>query len=438
MAKGNIFMGTLKGRVGASVFYVKQGVQNQIKHQTEVSNPKTSGQCLHRSKFSSAGKFFTHGTQALFKFAFEGKRKGESDFNAFMKANVDFAFPMSKQAIENPQYPMVNEWLITKGSLTAPICSVNLGTSNSNVAGSYDVVGTAPASITTIADLTKAIVDGVSVKENDIITFVLIHSYVDAQSYPAINPDILLQPQYAWNIAQLQLNALDTTTLASIGISASVNLGRVVMTYSRNYSKAFTSYIGGSIILSRRTPNGLKVSTNRLKVANNDEYQQNIAYVREFVKTDVYKNAVVTSWQDTPSMQNSTDIILEGALISKSSIEPTGNNPVHANASEAQATKLILPFDPREGYFSATLGQLTAADAIDAANNGELRNYYYNREARRFMAFGFLEEAIGLDITANNDGTFSIWVENGAELWFFIKSWTNVQGQTIDFAQVGE
>lgn len=438
MAKGNIFMGTLKGRVGASVFYVKQGVQNQIKHQTEVSNPKTSGQCLHRSKFSSAGKFFTHGTQALFKFAFEGKKKGESDFNAFMKANIDFAFPMSKMAIENPQYPMVNEWLITKGSLIAPTCTVNLGSTNSNVAGSYDVVGVAPATITTVADLTKAIVDGVNIKENDIITFVLIHSFVDTQSYPAINPDIMLQPQYAWNIAQLQLNALDTTTLASIGISASVTLNRVVMTYSRNYNKQRTSYIGGTIVLSRRTPNGLKVSTNRLKVANNDDYQQDIAYVREFVKNDEYKNAVVTSWQDTPNMQNSTDIILEGALISKSSIEPVGNNPIHGNAEEAQATKLILPFDPREGYFTASMGALTATDAIDEANNGDLRTYYYNRQARRFLAFGYTEDYIGLDITANNDGTFSIWAEDENQLWYFIKSWTNVQGQTIDFAQVGE
>lgn len=438
MAKGNIFMGTLKGRVGDSVFYVKQGVQNQIKHQTEVNNPKTSGQCLHRSKFSSAGKFFTHGTQALFKFAFEGKKKGESDFNAFMKANVDFAIPMSKQAIENPQYPMVNEWLITRGSLIAPTCSVNLGTSSSSVAGSYDVVGTAPDSITTIAELTKAIVDGVNIKENDIITFVLIHSFVDAQSYPAINPDILLQPQYAWNINQLQLNSLDTTPLASIGISASVTLDRVVMTYSRNYNKQRTSYIGGTIVLSRRTPNGLKVSTNRLKVANNDDYQQNIAYVREYVKTDAYKNAVVTSWQDTTDMQNSTDIILEGALVSKSSIKPTGNNPIHGNADKTKATKMILPFDPREGYFTATMGALTKADAIDEANNGELRTFYYNRQARRFLAFGYTEEYLGLDVTANNDGTFTIWAEDENELWYFIKSWTNAQGQSINFAQVGE
>ena len=438
MAKGNIFMGTLKGRVGASVFYVKQGVQNQIKHQTEVSNPKTSGQCLHRSKFSSAGKFFTHGTQALFKFAFEGKKKGESDFNAFMKANVDFAFPMSKMAIENPQYPMVNEWFITKGSLIAPTCSVNIGTTSSNVAGSYDVVGVAPTTITTVADLTKAIVDGVNIKENDILTFVLIHSFVDAQSYPAINPNILLQPQYAWNIAQLQLNALDTTTLASIGISASVTLSKVVMTYSRNYTKALTSYIGGTIVLSRRTTNGLKVSTNRLRVTNNEDFQQNIAYVREYVKTDAYKNAVVTSWQDTPNMQNSTDIILEGALISKSSITPTGNNPIHGNSDEGTATKLIVPFDPREGFFTATAGSLSQADAIDAAANDEVKTYYYNRQARRFLAFGSTEDYLGLNITTNSNGTFSIWVEDENELWYFIKRWTNIQGQSIDFTQVGE
>lgn len=438
MAKGNIFMGTLKGRVGASVFYVKQGVQNQIKHQTEVSNPKTSGQCLHRSRFSSAGKFFTHGTQALFKFAFEGKKKGESDFNAFMKANTAFAFPMSKQAIENPQYPMVNEWLVTKGSLVAPLCTVNLGETSSNVAGSYAVIGVAPETITTIADLTKAIVDGVNIKNGDIITFLLIHSFVDAQSYPAINPDILLQPQYAWNIAQLQLDPLDTTSLESIGVSASVTLGRVVMTYSRSYLKDFTSYIGGTIILSRRTTNGLKVSTNRLKVTNNDEYQQRISYVSEFVKTDAYKDAVVTSWQDTPNMQNSTDIILEGALISKSSITAEGNNPIHSNAAQAQATKLTLPFDPREGYFTATDGNATAADAIDAASNGELKRYYYNRQARSFMAFGSLEEGIGLELTINNDGTYSIWSNNTNELWYFIKSWTNAQGQSIDFTQVGE
>ena len=105
MAKGNIFMGTLKGRIGDQVLYVSKGEQNVIKYQKHVANPQSNGQMYQRARFSNAGRFFTRGRQAFFKFAFEGKKKGTSDFNAFMKSNINRSVLISKSALQVAGYP---------------------------------------------------------------------------------------------------------------------------------------------------------------------------------------------------------------------------------------------------------------------------------------------------------------------------------------------
>ena len=442
MAKGNLMMGTLRGRVGASVFYVKQGVQNQIKHQTEIANPKTSAQCLHRSKFAAAGKFYTHGTQALFKFAFENKKAGESDFNAFMKANMDIAYPMSKFAIDNPDYPIVNNWLMTRGTLT-PVRSYTDINAETNILVTNIVANVAQGdTITTVADLARAIIDGVNIKENDILTFVLIHSFVDAQTYPAINPYILLQQQNAWNIVQIKLSSTDLTQLSRIGITPTVAEGYVRLTYTKAYSKNYTSFVGGTTILSRNTRSGLKVSTNRLDVTSNDEYQPMMREIWEYAQSEQYINSVIPTWQGSMGTADSTDVILEGALVGKSGIDSgmdlQGFNPIQGAETQSAAKVLTLPFDPRNGYFVATAGQLTADEAIQDADGGEVFRYYYNRKAGMFIQWGSIEDNLGIQVIDNGNGTFTLWQLNPNQLYIYITKWVSDTGQSISFSRLGE
>ena len=422
-------MGTVKGRIGSNVFYVKQGEQNIIKHQTEVLNPKSSGQCIHRSMFAAAGKFYTHGTQALFKFAFENKKKGESDFNAFMKANVDRAIPMSRQAIDNPQYPMVSNWLVTRGSLPTPTVFSTL----SSVRISLPNLNGTTANIRTVAEFSKKVVDGVNYKEGDILTFLYIHSYVGAQSYPAINPDILLQPQLTWTIKQIRLSATDATNLSAFGLSVSQSSSSIMLEYSANNSSWETSFSGSTVIHSRPSAGGLKVSTNSLVVNSNDSWQQPLEAIKLYAATDEYRSLVIPTWQGSSTSSDSTEIILEGALVSKSSITTSGTNPLQATEAYDENKALTLPFDPRSGYLTATGGYLTAAEAIEAAAAGEAHLFYYNRVNGAFVKRTGLEEEEMISVKVGSLGTYDLWYNFTNNLYIVVLSWTNEQGQTVEF-----
>lgn len=430
-------MGTLKGRIGDNVLYVKQGEQNAVKYQPNVSNPKTGGQCLQRAKFSAAGKFYTHGTQALFKFAFENKNKGESDFNAFVRENVQDAIPMSRRAISEPQYPMVNDWLMSKGSLTSLKCTGEIATSTCIATTSLPLHDASVTEIATVADLARAVVDGYNFKYGDIVTVVLIHSYLGSQSYPAIIPDVQLDAQYNWLLRQLVLSVNDVTNLSDHGFTCTVRAGQAVLSISQSASSFSTSYIGCAAILSRKTSGGLKVSTARLSVEHNTEYQQPLASVKQYAETEGYRANVIESWQNDGTVSQSTDIVLEGAITSKAGLSTGIVNIFHGPSGSVASTHMSLPFDPRQGYLVATAGQLTQAEAVSAYEVQDFHYYYYNKTLGMFVDPSMMEEGTGaaLNIT-QADGFWRVSSLNDNGLYYAVAAWVSESGQRIDFPLV--
>lgn len=431
MAKGNIFMGTVKGRIGDNVFYVKKGEQNIVKYQSEVSNPKTTNQSIQRGKFASAGKFYTRGTQALFKFAFENKKPNESDFNAFMRENISNAISMSKLAIDFVNYPMVNDWLMTRGSLLTPSYTVEQRQVNLRI----PVDTSFSATIDTVADLTKLLIANGDYKEGDILTWVGIKAYVGSQPYPAIVPDILLEEQVAWSLKQIKLSRLDLSTLQSHGLTVAAEPTYRLIRLTMAGSNAAYSYTGGCVVLSRKTKNGLKVSTSRLKIANNENYQKSIKALKNYAETEEYLQLVADSWKNEGNINQSTDIVLEGSLVSKASITTSGSNPVQSGEDFSDSEPMTIGFDPRSGYLTATIGMLDEEEAIEAIQSGDVQKYYWNPASKLFLPLNGVQEGeeVGFQVYVNTNDTYSIWVENGNRLFFGIKSWTNAEGQTVKF-----
>lgn len=430
MAKGNIFMGTVKGRIGNNVFYVKQGEQNIIKYQSEIANPKTNGQCYQRSKFGAAGKFYAHGTQALFKFAFESKKKNESDFNAFMRENISNAIPMSKRAVEEPQYPMVNDWLMTKGTLKAPNCYTQL----TGVTMYFANPGINTNTPLTVADLSRLLLTDSDYQRGDIITFVAIKSYVGSQAYPAIIPDIMLSEQISWKITQFRVDTTDMRSLQSIGLTSDIAQGEVNVHYTQSWSSWLTSFVGGAVIHSRPSRAGLKVSTNRLQIKANDAWQQPLSTIKMYASSEEYINMVTSSWKNNGNVTQSTEIMLEGALISKSSLSGSGQNPMQSNENFEDADNITVEFDPRGGYLLATPFAMDNEEAIDFYESNDLRKYYYNKVANCFLQLNDMEEGepVGISLKKNSNGTFTLWCSNGNDLYVAIAAWVSEAGEQIN------
>lgn len=325
MAKGNIFMGTLKGRVGDSVFYVKNGEQNVVKKQTHVSNPQSNKQMYQRSRFLACSKFFTRGNKNYFKFAFENKRRGESDFNAFMRENIVNSPNITRDAYQFSNYPIIGEFIMTRGSLP----TIEQSAVNNRWSATFPVKYTGEVA-PTISSLSSALISTGVYQIGDIITLLFITTGTSA-GVPSLHPQ-LYPSSYGtpvWTIKQFKINPSDYTELSTLGLhfaqAADGSISLIGDEGTDFYPE--NQYSGWCCVHSRITKHGLKVSTSVLSInrlaamANEDQYD------------DTYISEVIADWKNPSSVPVDNEIILEGALASSST--PVEGVTVESNPTGA-------------------------------------------------------------------------------------------------------
>lgn len=314
MAKGNIFMGTLKGRVGDSVFYVSKGEQNTIKYQSNIGNPQSSPQMYQRSRFLAANKFYTRGRQQFFKFAFENKRKGESDFNAFMRENIKNAPNITRDAYELTNYPIVGQFMVSKGSLPTMACGVR--TSGWRV---YLDVPYKSFEEDTIGSLSSHMLQSFQYEVGDIITLLFIQSNTLAgvpEVVPSASGNTYGTP--VWKIIQFKIDPTDNTDIVDLGIwYTNDGLGNMVLIGDED-TDWFPEYQYSAFtcVHSRNVRGKLKVSTQTL-VVSEQSYQ-----AIEDQRDEDYIQQVIANWKTPATVPVQPDAILKGALITSSTPVP--------------------------------------------------------------------------------------------------------------------
>lgn len=307
-------MGTLKGRVGDTVFYVKQGEQNAIKYQSTISNPQSAPQMYQRSRFLAANKFYTRGKQAFFKFAFENKRKGESDFNAFMRENISLAPNITRDAYNFTNYPILGQFIVSRGSLPTMECGA--------VGESWYVdmdIAYPSTPISTVGDLSSLLIKNSSYEVGDIITLLFIQTNTSF-GVPSLKPSDYPQSYGTpnWKIIQFKINTNDYTDLVDLGIwysrTSNGNL-ELIGDEDTNYVPA-SMYCGWTCVHSRPRKGKLKVSTQNLlfnTLASNANEEQ---------RTDEVIAEVIADWRTTAEVPVKSEVILKGSLTSSSSTTP--------------------------------------------------------------------------------------------------------------------
>lgn len=310
MAKGNIFMGTLKGRVGESVFYVSRGEQNQIKYQRNISNPQSSPQVYQRSRFLAANKFYTRGRQQFFKFAFENKRKGESDFNAFMRENIKNAPNITRDAYELTNYPIVGQFMVSKGSLPTMACGVR--TSGWRV---YLDIPFKSFEEDTIGSLSSHMIQSFQYEVGDIITLLFIQSNTLTgvpEVVPSTSGNTYGTP--VWKIIQFKVDPSDTTDIVDLGIwYTNDGLGNMILIGDED-TEWFPEYQYSAFtcVHSRNVRGKLKVSTQTL-VVSEPSFQ-----AIEDQRDEDYIQQVIANWKTPSTVPIQSDAILKGAMVTSS------------------------------------------------------------------------------------------------------------------------
>lgn len=294
MAKGNMFQGRARGSVGDVTFQVLKGQQISKARNRQPANPRTTKQMTQRSQFVDAVKFYTRGTQNLFKFAFEGKKQTESDFNAFMRVNAKLGVNISPAAFNDFTYPAIGNWVMTQGSLAL---SKNPEWYDSTATWHLGELTSEEALPNNIGTLSKLIMSVSNAMIGDIVTIVVVEaSGSDSSNTPAISPDP--RGPVTWNIKQFRCDPSSTEACPDhVSVEFLGEENRIDIAPSDE-----AAICGCAVVISRNTSAGLKVSTSFL--IGNSVAQTAI----EAAKEESYIGQVVSAWKATG------DAILQGSL----------------------------------------------------------------------------------------------------------------------------
>ena len=306
MSKGSLFFGNASGKLGQVVLSTVKGQQIARAWQPKVANPKTSQQQLQRAKFANAVKFFKRAQQNLFKFAFEDKRKNESDYNAFMRHNVVSSAVLDRIMYDNFNYPAIaNDWLLSYGSL-GEINAENDIAEKEFVQLLTLPLGTGEKANLTIASASQALVSNYKAVNGDFVTIVGVKSRVKTLTQDPINA-----PE--WHIMQFVVDTTNTGKLIEYLEKQDEDASTFFSTDGREPANIIFSYSNDGcawlgIILSRVTANGVKVSTSNL--------------MPNYYAYEIYQNSLELPYRQSAlnSWGRSSEPILKGGIAKSTNI----------------------------------------------------------------------------------------------------------------------
>ena len=134
MARGNIFLGKARGKVGSVVLSKgRRGEMISRAYQPQVLNPKSSSQVLQRALFASA-TIAGSKLSDLVDHSFDGIKEGQANRNEFVRLNTNALRAIAKSEGQATVNPFVSAkgsgmikpapWILSNGSLG--VCNVGV------------------------------------------------------------------------------------------------------------------------------------------------------------------------------------------------------------------------------------------------------------------------------------------------------------------------
>lgn len=288
MSHGNMLLGYARGSVGDVTFYRSGGSQRARARNRKPNNPRSNSQMTQRAKFSSAVKFYKRAVSNFFRFAYQDKKGNESDYNAFMRHNIQGAPLISKTAFDKQGYPALGNWVLSYGELQP------LNYLAGELGSVIEIPGTWTAAPSTLGELSQGLINSGFYEQGDIITVPMID--ITGSPLPTATPSGVYTT--AWKTAQFRIDYNSPDSLNNIG------LGTVTAAIASNMlTLTFATHSAFAVIVSRNTSGGLKVSRSELIY----DAQTALALFNAYYD-DNYKAEVLQDWK------TSLDAILQGSL----------------------------------------------------------------------------------------------------------------------------
>lgn len=260
-----MLLGYARGKVGDLVFARRLGQQTTRAYNSKPRDAKTRSQVTQRVKIANVIAMY-RALKNVCNHSFEGLGVGQSNYNAFVKANLTGnQVSLTKEAASLGAC-IVAPYLISRGSLASIVVEGTGENAVTNISvGSLNISGT-----TTIGDFAKAVVaNNAGIEHGDQLTYVSCVQQTDANTgYPVVVSGIYE--------VTLDSNSKDLLRKFIPEVGSSVKNGFL----------AHGPLIGRGAfawILSRKPTGGsLMVSTQRLILTSPDVYNE---YITESANT---------------------------------------------------------------------------------------------------------------------------------------------------------
>lgn len=180
MAKGNLFLGQGRGKVGDVVFYRLEGEQVSRSRNRSPKNPRTAIQLAQRVIMNTVSKAYSL-FQELADHAFEGLTQGAANQRQFIKDNNDMLRIKCAAMFADPEdwryyalqifnfnqkpytFPVLNDYYISRGTVPSLVCECFQPLPSLSLMGSFADV-----------NLTyQQVCDGLGLQPGDQLTFIV-------------------------------------------------------------------------------------------------------------------------------------------------------------------------------------------------------------------------------------------------------------------------
>lgn len=296
MAKAYISASKRVGSVGGETYSIVKGQTIVKAKPVQVANPRTNAQMRQRSIFIDAVRFYSHALQAFFKFAFQGKKSFESDYNAFMRLNANNGINITKTMSDDAEFPALGNWQLTQGTLTSARVSFVEQTDTSTPALA---IGTGHSAMTKVGQLSAHLKSVYGLMEGDIVTLVSVLTSLGDIDVANLLPAYVSMQERGWVLRQFAIDSTSEESLQSVGFAdiaeADTNALFLPMT---------SAVAGGcAVVFSRNTPEGVKTCDTHL--VNNAK----ALAILEKMRLPSTIERVLADWGATG------EAILQGALV---------------------------------------------------------------------------------------------------------------------------
>lgn len=253
----NFYLRNQKKKLAGAVYYQAMGQTRSRELRTEISNPRTQAQMEQRTKWANLVNFYRVNAPWM-KYAYETKKRNQSEYNKFMSLNVPNARIFIPKSFASQGACIVDAYQMTQGSLPAIefTKSGNFWVSNIILPSDFDF-----SEISTVGEVSAAILQmNPAIREGDQLSFIRLTQQVNSNSgipfvvvrkYEVIINSNDFRPFYDFMPADYVDATLKTGTF-SLGVKDSGNAG------------------GFLLILSRTIGGKTYVSPQSIIVANND------------------------------------------------------------------------------------------------------------------------------------------------------------------------